>query len=89
MNCAETIIRTIIFPVWIWRTAAVILLTRLVSYIVGYCKYHIFSSLHTDMNKVTGLLLFVFPLLFVTSGIIISLFAFISAIQELLITIIT
>lgn len=61
-------------------------------YGIGAYKYHTFSSLHTYLNKITGFLLFVFPLLYIISGLNITcaclcIIAFISAVEEVIITI--
>ena len=67
-------------------------MVRLATYGLGVLKYHAFCSLHTYANKVTGLLLFCAPVLYALLGITIAaviLFAvaFLSAAEELLITI--
>lgn len=72
--------------VWI----VIIGMIRAVSIIVAYIKYKTFSILHTYGNKITGLLLFIFPLSlrFVQSDVliyVICLVASISALEELFI----
>lgn len=72
--------------VWI----VIIGMIRAVSIIVAYIKYKTFSILHTYGNKITGLLLFIFPLslTFVQSDVliyVICLVASISALEELFI----
>ena len=59
-----------IFPVlWemlpngIWYAVGAVLVIRLCSYFVALKKYHRFASLHTYMNKLTGLMLFCVPYL--------------------------
>jgi CDP-diacylglycerol--glycerol-3-phosphate 3-phosphatidyltransferase len=71
-----------------WIT--IIAVIRLISIIIGFSRYHQITFLHTIANKVTGLLLFFSPLFIIvlkmnTVGIIICLFATISALEELLI----
>ncbi|SEW15263.1 CDP-alcohol phosphatidyltransferase family protein [[Clostridium] fimetarium] len=76
--------------VWILGIA----LIRLVSLAIGFYKYHGFAFLHTYANKITGLVLFCFPLLYFCTGIIITswficICASICAIEELLINLIS
>jgi CDP-diacylglycerol--glycerol-3-phosphate 3-phosphatidyltransferase len=89
--CAVTI-KNVIFPVWIWICIVVITLIRIVAYGIGYYKYHTFSSLHTYMNKVAGVLLFAIPVLYMivgmeSAGSILCILAFTSVFQELVIMI--
>lgn len=84
------VVPNVIIPIWIWVCIGGIALIRILSYVIGYKKYHIFSSLHTYANKVTGGFLFATPVLYIISGItitgiILSLLAFASALEELLI----
>lgn len=77
---------TIQIVVWI----VVIILIRAVSVIVVFLKYKTFEILHTYGNKMSGFMLFIFPLLFafVRSNVpiyIVCVTASISAIEELLI----
>ena len=72
--------------IWILGIAFV----RSVSLAIGFYKYHAFAFLHTYANKITGLVLFCFPLLYFSAGIIITacficICASISATEELLI----
>ena len=80
----------LVIPIWLWSCIGGIALIRIVSYGIGYKKYHTFSSLHTYANKVTGAFLFTTPVLYTifgidVTGIILSLLAFASALEELLI----
>ena len=50
-------------PMWLWYLVGAIVLIRAGSYFVAFCKYHRFASLHTYMNKLTGLLIFPVPYL--------------------------
>ncbi|WP_066504447.1 CDP-alcohol phosphatidyltransferase family protein [Abyssisolibacter fermentans] len=77
---------TVQIIVWI----AIILIIRILSMVVVFVKYKTFGMLHTYGNKITGLMLFVFPLSlgFVQSDVlmyIICVVASISAIEELFI----
>ena len=49
-------------PVWIWVWAAAIALVKLVSLIWGFLRRKQIPSLHTILNKVSGLCLFLLPL---------------------------
>ena len=49
-------------PVWIWGWAAAIAVVKLVSLIRGFHRRKQIPSLHTVMNKVSGLCLFLLPL---------------------------
>jgi len=67
-----------------------IAIIRVVSIVIVFCKYHSFAILHTYSNKVTGLILFCFPLLYGNMNklivmCVICAIASLSAIEELLI----
>ena len=49
-------------PGWLWIWGCVIAAIKISNIILGYVSKKQFISLHTVMNKVTGLLLFVLPL---------------------------
>lgn len=85
-------IKNISFPVWVWFCAALIAFLRIVAYGIGFYKFRTFSSLHTYMNKATGVLVFAFPLLYALlglsfTGVVLCIVAFLSALEETLITI--
>ena len=74
-------------PQWLWLWASVIATIKLGNIIWGYVAKKQFVSLHTIMNKVTGLLLFLLPLTvsFVElkyTAIVVCFLATLSAIQE-------
>ena len=74
-------------PGWLWIWGGVIAVIKISNIICGYVSKKQFISLHTIMNKVTGLLLFLFPLTvsFVElkySSVAICSIATFSAIQE-------
>lgn len=54
-------------PVAIWYVVAGILLARLAAYAVAAIKYHRFASLHTWLNKLTGVGIFLLPYVFAVS----------------------
>ena len=73
--------------VWLWIWGIVIAIIKIANIIWGYVSKKQFISLHTIMNKVTGLLLFLLPLTisFVElkyTAIVICSIATFSAIQE-------
>ena len=78
---------TIHIPHWLWIWGGVIAIIKIGNIILGCVSKKQFMSLHTIMNKVTGLLLFLLPLTlsFVElkySSIVVCSVATISAIQE-------
>lgn len=81
-------------PLWGLYWIAAIAAVRLISIITGFVKYHRLAFLHTYANKATGIVLFCFPFLFPVFGkeitvIIVCGMASISAIEELLINLIS
>ena len=74
-------------PQWLWIWGGVIAVIKISNIVWGYVSKKQFLSLHTTMNKVTGLLLFLFPLtvsffeLHYTAMVVCSI-ATLSAIQE-------
>lgn len=86
------ILPVLVIPPWIWAAGIGVLLIRLATYCLGFVKYKRFSSLHTYGNKVTGAMLFALPVLYAWLGMNVSaailfVLAFLSAAEELLITI--
>ncbi|MBN1777905.1 MAG: CDP-alcohol phosphatidyltransferase family protein [Clostridiales bacterium] len=76
------------FPDWALVMIGAIVLVRCVTYGVGYMKYRTFATMHTYLNKATGFLLLLFPVLFWLTGInaasgIIGGIALLAAIEEL------
>ena len=74
-------------PQWLWIWAALIALIKIGNIICGFVSKKQFIALHTIMNKATGLLLFLFPLIisFVELkylAIVVCFIATFSAIQE-------
>ncbi|MBR5572653.1 MAG: CDP-alcohol phosphatidyltransferase family protein [Oscillospiraceae bacterium] len=74
-------------PQWLWIWGGVIAVIKISNIVWGYVSKKQFISLHTTLNKVTGLLLFLFPLtlsfgeLHYTAMVVCSI-ATLSAIQE-------
>ena len=84
------IIRNMTVPLWVLYGVVVITLIRIVSYAIGYYKFHTFVSLHTIMNKISGFLLLGLPIFYaLLKTNIVEVFtvlvAFVSAIEELII----
>ena len=82
----------VVIPIWAWICISGIALIRITAYLVGYIKYHTFSSLHTYANKATGASLFLAPVLYSIFGgtvtvILLGLLSFTSSCEELLITV--
>lgn len=79
-------------PFWALCWIVAIAIIRIISLLVGFIKYNSFSSLHTYANKVTGVILFCFPIIHMSFGLLITIcsicsIASISAIEELIINI--
>lgn len=75
-------------PVWCFVMIALIASIRILSYLIGKEKFHCFASLHTILNKSTGIVLFLFPFYMVLIDIKIAsaiacVIALCSAIEEL------
>ena len=74
-------------PVSIWIWTAIIALIKLINIISGYAIKRKFVSMHTMVNKITGMLLFFFPLSVAIvdiriSGVVVCMAATFAAIQE-------
>ena len=81
------LLSTIHIPGWLWIWGNAIAIIKIGNIIRGYVSKKQFISLHTIMNKVTGLLLFLLPLTlsFVElkySSLVVCSIATFSAIQE-------
>lgn len=92
--CAAVIavIPTIVIPFWGWICVMITELIRIITYWIGYKKYHTFSALHTYLNKITGGFLFGAPAFYLKlgvtgTGVILCLLAILSTCEELLITV--
>ncbi len=78
---------TINIPQWLWIWGVVIAIIKIGNIIWGYVSKKQFISLHTIMNKITGLLLFLLPLTLSFaelkySSIVVCSIATFAAIQE-------
>ncbi|HKM04215.1 MAG TPA: CDP-alcohol phosphatidyltransferase family protein [Lachnospiraceae bacterium] len=80
------------FTIWMLIWIGVIVVIRCISILIGVIKYHTVAFIHTNGNKLTGILLFCFLILMKPVGltlmvIVICIVAIISAIEELMIMI--
>ena len=76
------------WELWLLFWIAAIAIIRLVSFVIGFAKYHAVAFLHTYANKATGLALFLFPLFYHVSditiaAIVLCCIASLSAIEEI------
>ena len=77
-------------PGEIWYFVLGVIVVRLASYVVAAAKFHRFASLHTWLNKLTGVAVFLLPyVLQFTSGVgycwAVCIFAFAATVEELVI----
>ncbi|GCF94054.1 CDP-alcohol phosphatidyltransferase [Enterococcus florum] len=87
---STTLIPILFLPAWFFWCLGAILLIRCVSYIIGACRFRQFASLHTWSNKLTGLLLFLFPFFFSPRWLVlVFLVALWASFEELLIVFLT
>lgn len=78
--------------VFMWCCILCVVLLRLMSYGIGFYKYHTFASLHTYANKITGALIFMMPIFCSVWGLAVTslplcIMAIASALEEIVITI--
>ena len=72
---------------WMFLWVVAILMVKLTSLLIGFVRFHKLSFLHTYESKLTGLLLFLFPVFIgwfgmLVPAIIISLVATVAAVEE-------
>ena len=60
--CLIKLLPVLHVPVWLYLWIAIIALIKVANIAVGYIRQKEFISVHSMINKVTGWLLFVFPL---------------------------
>ena len=85
--CLLKILPVMDIPVWLYVWMAVIALIKIINIISGVAKHKIYVAVHTTMNKVTGVLLFMLPLTLtvvplIYTGIPICSVAIFAAVQE-------
>ena len=85
--CLIKILPVIDIPIWLYIWTAVIALIRSLNIMTGYALQKRFVTVHSTMNKVTGVLLFMLPLTFsivplIYTGIPICSVATFAAVEE-------
>ena len=85
--CLVKLLPVLDITVWLYVWIGVIALIKIINIISGFVVQKQFVSVHSTMNKVTGLLLFIFPLTisFIDlkySAAVVCIFATLAAIQE-------
>ena len=85
--CLVKLLPVLDITVWLYVWIGVIALIKIINIISGFVVQKQFVSVHSTMNKVTGLLLFIFPLTisFIDlkySAAVVCIFASLAAIQE-------
>ena len=85
--CLIRVLPVLDIPIWLYVWTAVIAITKIINIISGYAMQKRFVVVHTTMNKVTGVLLFMLPLTVTIvplkySGIPICSVATFAAVQE-------
>ena len=85
--CLIKILPVMDIPIWLYVWTAVIALIKIINIISGYTRQKRYVAVHTTMNKVTGVLLFMLPLTLTIvplkySGIPICSIATFAAVQE-------
>ena len=86
-DCFIKLLPIMNIPVWLWIWISLIAVKKAVNIISGYVIWKEMVVKHTVLNKITGAVLFIFPLTitFVEikfSGIIICIIATVAAVQE-------
>ena len=85
--CLIKLIPALAVPPWLLIGIAVVALIKTINLLSGFVMYREFVAVHTVMNKVTGILLFILPLTFPFldlrySGAVVCAVAAFAAIQE-------
>ena len=60
--CLWKLLPSLTVPLWLWIWIVLIALIKMINMISGYVIQKRYVAMHTVMNKVTGILLFVLPL---------------------------
>ena len=85
--CLIKLLPTTHIPVWLWIWIGVITMIKVANIVLGFVRRKKLVALHTVLNKITGLLLFLLPctLQFIAptySFAVVCIIAAIAAIQE-------
>ena len=59
--CAVKLLPIIYLPIWVWIWIAVIAIIKFANIVFGFIRRKKLVDYHTDLNKMTGLLLFLLP----------------------------
>ena len=62
LSAIISVVRALVIPVWLLVWIGAILFIKAVSIVVGYKKYHRFVAVHSALNKVCGVMVFIVPL---------------------------
>ena len=62
--CLIKLLPVVSMPIWLWVWIVMIALTKIVNIISGYIVQRTLAVVHSVMNKVTGVMLFILPLTF-------------------------
>ena len=85
--CLVKLLPVIEIPIWLYVWIGVIAVVKIINIVSGYVVQKQFVAVHSVMNKVTGILLFILPLTFSFidlrySATVVCLVATFAAIQE-------
>ena len=61
--CLWKLLPSLAVPLWLWIWIVLIALIKMINIISGYVIQKKYIALHTVMNKITGILLFLLPLM--------------------------
>ena len=62
VTVAVKIIHAVYLPVWLMIWIAIIALRKIGCHLAGYIKYHEFKTVHSVLNKICGVVIFIVPL---------------------------
>lgn len=85
--CLIKLLPILNLPAWLWLWIGAIAVIKVITMVVGFITWKTFVAEHTILNKITGLLLFIFPITMPLiasqySAIALCLIATCAAIQE-------
>ena len=60
--CVVKLLPNINISVWLWIWIAIIAIVKVINIVMGFIRRKELVALHTFLNKITGLLLFLLPL---------------------------
>ena len=85
--CLIKLLPVLHVPVWLYIWIAVIAVIKLFNIVIGYIRQKKITAVHSVMNKVTGGMLFLFPLTLTVmnlrySAVVVCVVATVAAVQE-------